>query len=262
MKSRQVAFTLIELLVVISIIALLIALLMPALGKAKLAGEQAVCGSDEHQIGLGVSMYMEDYGGRMHLAPNYGLWDNPADGTPWTLDQINAMISGSSSPAHAYWAVAYADYINNHRDVFRCPSAKAMDVDPGYSDFVNQDETTYGLNGYLVRNGEPSPKLTSKYSDFSSTILCHDAWEHLLDGNGDMLSSFSQPVNITQYRYRSYGEDAIFEYYRHLDNSQVLWLDGHVSLIHKSDGTDIPSTWYTGRPAEKPVRGSRRGGRS
>lgn len=171
------------------------------------------------------------------------------------------MISLLNSPAHAYWAVAYKDYMNNHRDVFRCPSAKLMDTDPGYTDWINQDECTYGLNGFLVRlDGVGSPNLEASFTDPSSTIVAHDAWEHLLDNNGDMLSSFDQPINITQYRY-SVGEAAVFEYYRHMDNSQVLWLDGHVSMIKKSDGRDIPSTWYNGKPAVKSRSGSRRGGR-
>ncbi len=262
-RSRSNAFTLIELLVVISIIALLIAMLMPALGQARLSGETAVCGSASKQIALGMSMYREDYEDRFHLAPNYGLWDNPANGQPWTLEEINRMISGVSSGAHAYWAVAYKEYINNHRQIFRCPSAQLMDLDTGYTDWVNQQECTYGLNGFLtVTDSKASPKLEATFPDASKTIIMHDAWEHLLEANGDMLSSFDQPRNITQYRDRSYGEQAVFEYYRHLDSSQVLWLDGHVSLIKKSDGRDIPSTWYNGKPPVRPVSGSRRTGRN
>jgi len=62
-KAAVKGFTLIELLVVISIIALLIALLLPALARAKVAAEEIVCASNLRQIGVALQEYSNEYGG-------------------------------------------------------------------------------------------------------------------------------------------------------------------------------------------------------
>ena len=55
-------FTLIERLVVIAIIAILAALLLPALARSKLKGQEAVCKNNVRQLGLGEYMYVSDHG--------------------------------------------------------------------------------------------------------------------------------------------------------------------------------------------------------
>ncbi|AQQ10255.1 type II secretion system protein G [Sedimentisphaera cyanobacteriorum] len=86
---RKKAFTLIELLVVISIIALLMAILMPALGRARESAKNVICGTNLKQIGVGTAMYVADYNGRLPSAVPYeekneswnptgtGAWFNP-----------------------------------------------------------------------------------------------------------------------------------------------------------------------------------------
>src|SRR4029079_6143522 len=61
--QRRKAFTLVELLVVIGIIAVLIGVLMPALQKAKEAGQVIACASQMRQIGMAMQMYVADWKG-------------------------------------------------------------------------------------------------------------------------------------------------------------------------------------------------------
>jgi len=75
--GKRRGFTLIELLVVISIIALLMAILMPALSKVKMHAKAAICLSNLHQWALIWQMYTEEYGGQFQDVP---YWYNETRG--------------------------------------------------------------------------------------------------------------------------------------------------------------------------------------
>lgn len=110
---RRSGFTLIELLVVISIIALLIALLLPALRMARESAKGAGCLSSLRQIGLAVAMYQNDYG--PWLPPALGHRTHPNGAAP---------VAGDTHP----WFTQYLidDYMGETSEIMTCPSDDLM----------------------------------------------------------------------------------------------------------------------------------------
>lgn len=239
-------FTLIELLVVISIIALLIAILLPALGQAKAVARAAQCKSNLRQIGITIVGYEVDHDGRGYRWRNFGQW----------LDPVTGQERDAQTSNFAYWGLGYHQWGKTDKEMFACPDTVVMDPDPNYSDFEESGTATYGFNGVGVLGssnqsalferdktgiwiGRPSEKLKRP----SELIFAHDAVEHMVDGNagGDTL------YNLSQWRAR--GQVYVDEYFRHGDYANVLWADGHVQTARRNSddagSPDIEQRHYT-----------------
>lgn len=126
MKSRR-AFTLVELLVVIAIIAILAALLLPALAKSKAQSLKTQCFNNQHQIGLAFRMYTDD---SLDYFPNHNGWAAVGGQLPPSPDITDVDAFPSYGGTNSVTNRPLNIYLNNVA-IFYCPADKGDPLNPG-----------------------------------------------------------------------------------------------------------------------------------
>jgi len=253
------AFTLIELLVVVAIIAILAALLLPALAGAKEESKMAKCISNQHQIVLGMMTFADENDDAFYTAPDAAgmpTADAPNHGQ-WTANPRSSILL---APNHglAYWGVAYYDHVGRTRDIFRCPSARIVDEwrEDGLTypaDFWLS--SSYGLNQYAIHPYNPAvtgPLKMSSFPNPANVILFQDAAEQKMEGASDSIGLFPGNSEIlTQWKglaagyYNNYPFQ--WEWYRHRRKCVTTFVDGHTSRLRfTSMNVGIDYRYYTG----------------
>jgi len=119
--ARNHAFTLIELLTVIAVIALLVALLLPALSSAREQGRRAVCSANLRQIGIAITSYAQDNFGSIPYGPKAPPFTSPAEFYPSTGAPTSLLSLRSGAPVAM--GLMLQHYLAAQSKVLFCPGS-------------------------------------------------------------------------------------------------------------------------------------------
>jgi prepilin-type N-terminal cleavage/methylation domain-containing protein/prepilin-type processing-associated H-X9-DG protein len=230
------AFTLVELLVVVSIIAMLLAVILPALGMARSQAKRVVCSSNLNQLGLAFSMYLNDYGRKVFPLAQYGKDDGGQFGIFWYYGfepASSSTLPEGSRPLFRKYAKLYP-YIKQYDSVEICP---AFPYGSGqYKPKYNTKWMTYGINCKLSADlREPDRKVVNfdKYTGTVSNVLIFT--------DSAQVNTFQSPASPANPMFEEwhYVEPlgASFVHFRHNLRANILFGDGHISSAKSEEGS-------------------------
>jgi prepilin-type N-terminal cleavage/methylation domain-containing protein/prepilin-type processing-associated H-X9-DG protein len=225
----KASFTLIELLVVVAIIAVLVAILLPALSQARETAKLIQCGANLRQIGTGVHLYVNDYDG--------WLFSNICTGP-----QMEATWGSAWS-----WMLVARKYVPD-QNTFRCPSHTI--IYPTTSPL-----RSYILNGWICGPTYVAGTKQMKMDDAASyhgpdkLTLMWDVWRGFGDNGADPWREntlYEKHGNLCWQTWIWNNQDM---YHKKRKLASFLFLDGHVSpydyaFAVESVGSIWPETIY------------------
>jgi prepilin-type N-terminal cleavage/methylation domain-containing protein/prepilin-type processing-associated H-X9-DG protein len=263
-RRRRRAFTLVELLVVIGIIALLIAILMPALSRARDQANMVKCMSNMRQIGQAYMMHAQEH--RNHV-PTAGLIHAPYSGTPEglkdTAKQKYMYYSDGSTERPMPMPAALAIYMGQKisadnpqrmkeemdtgpvREVFTCPTQARENMPEGVmlADNSSGFEAPRFASSYIF-NEEPlgfldlEPTYRRGRGNLNRMKQTSDT---MMLGDGTVRAGYpwlviyalqNNTVLEDPWQGNGAGDRSNFDLARHKNKMNMVFMDGHAETLH------------------------------
>lgn len=224
-------FTLVELLVVIAIIAVLMAILLPALGRAKDLARGVVCRSNLRNLANAWNQYLDDYEGRFYQGVNanhnYGGW--------------KGLMGWYPRPLNKYVGLNAPNTTEHSAKVFCCPADRGGVPGPFWMDQAYRAlGTSYQTNFFLIgpnkcgtfcsRTAELDKKISDRLASVNRDTGLVTPSRLLLMGDYGWIAQWVP----TPHPYEELKEMA--EWHNRPDHHNVAFLDGRVDFLNIRKG--------------------------
>ena len=233
-KTQMRGFTLIELLVVIAIIAILAAMLLPALSKAKQKANTTACINNQKQMALGWIMYCNDNQDKLPL----NFWDRPAGvsvGLPgsWVMGNANQPTAPNNNLTNDITLGTLYPFVNS-LGIFHClEDKKTLTINGPAGQITMPRLRCFSMSTFMAGGGFGAPNnqlfatsLTKQSAIRKSvnTLVFIDEDDSTLDDGHFLYNSDPAQgwVNIPGFR--------------HANGTVLTYADGH-SQFHKWQGS-------------------------